>query len=144
METIISLCKFIRQVLSTHCPPVLKLTRAAWGARGEGDPQGAVTSFQKMPAGGSQAASPLGLQVFKDKWLARLNRNPGSVSGGAPQAWRLAMCSAGRFGTRIPATGVVEEAGSPQMLSEITGRVCQPCTNLFHCQLSPLGPSSQG
>lgn len=29
METIISLCKFIRQVLSTHCPPVLKLTRAA-------------------------------------------------------------------------------------------------------------------
>lgn len=50
--------------------------------------------------------TPLGLQVFKDKWLARLNCNPGPVSGGAPQAWRLAVCSAGRFGTRIPATGL--------------------------------------
>lgn len=67
METIISGCKFIHQVLSTHCPPVLKLTGVAWGAWRAGNPQGAVTLFQRMPGGGRKLCFPtlLGLNFLK-------------------------------------------------------------------------------
>lgn len=54
METIISLCKFIHQVLSTHCPPVLKLTRALRCLR-SGGATGSLPIICEMPAGGGKA-----------------------------------------------------------------------------------------